>query len=47
VFCHGFNGDHEVVGGPHHDRGEVFVHRSVATNGSAQGDGPFDLIDLR
>jgi hypothetical protein len=35
VFCHGFDGDHEVIGGPCHDRGEGFIHRSIVTNGSA------------
>jgi hypothetical protein len=47
VFCHGFDGDHEVVGGPCHDGGERFVHRSITMNGLAEGDGPIDLFDGR
>jgi hypothetical protein len=47
VFCHGFDGDHEVVSRPRHDGGEGFVHHSVATNGPAEGDCPIDLFNGR
>jgi hypothetical protein len=47
MFCHGCDGDHEVIGRPRHDGGEARIHRSIATNSSAEGDGPSDLIVLR
>jgi hypothetical protein len=46
MLCHGSDGDHEVVGGPHHDGGEVDVHRLIATNGPTEGNSALDLVAL-
>jgi hypothetical protein len=45
MFGHGFDGDHEVRCAPRHDGGMRFVHRSITMNGSAQRNGPIDLLN--
>jgi hypothetical protein len=47
MLGHGVDGDHYVNGGPGHDGGVVHIHRLVATDGTAKGDGPIYLVLLR
>jgi hypothetical protein len=44
MFSHGFDNDHEGIGGSFHDMGKGVIHCSITTDSPTEGNGSPDLF---